>query len=173
MDLIHKINDHYNERRDVQNRHLLTWDWLSGFELSGRGLDLGGASDLTSLISSRVNVENTDFDLDGPWPVGGYDHIFCFGVLECLMNPLHALVEAKKRSNSIFLSYMIRPAFWMNERQFNQLDEERLMTLLDRAGLTIRHRQIVNQWADNRLSLTGIRPILRRLTTKTHLIATG
>jgi SAM-dependent methyltransferase len=132
--------------------------------------------DRTMAESFQLSCHSTSGDLDRDWqaPPKHYDYVFCFEVIEHLMNPLHFLENLKRYVGSdtrIFLTTPRRPhAFW-NNQHFHEYDQVRFNHLLSAAGyVVIRHEARIT-WYHPLFYLSGIRPFLRLTIgrSKTHL----
>lgn len=165
-------------KKEPGAHHYLRWSrtlqWLEQFDIRGDCLDVGQRSQFTSIINERFNVNcdaTEDFcdDLDYITQLNDYDKhwdcIFCFEVIEHLMNPLgflEWLLLHLKPDGSIYLSTPTRkPAFLRNKEQhFHEFHRNELDMLFDKAGLKVTHHKIINTipwyWC-----FRGIRPIIR------------
>ena len=118
-----------------------------------------------------VSIINTYSDLDYSIDYNNdaviFDYVFCFEVIEHLLNPrlffdnLNALVHDGSR---IFLSYPSRPKlFWNNDEHFHEYDKARFNYLLKKTGFEIvRKKNIYVRKKPN-----GIRPLIRNFMPQT------
>lgn len=146
-----------------------------GDHTSKLALDIGERNPLTPLLEEKlkINIQNTNIDLDVENLSGQYDTIFCFEIIEHLMNPLHLLIEIRNclKGNGIcYISTPIcKPHFLWDPHHFTEYDHHRLNALVNRAGFEIIRYKVVRSrplfWY-----LGGIRPLIRFFVNKTILI---
>ena len=92
--------------------------------------------------------------------------IFCFEVMEHLMNPLlflTRLLEYCNRKTKIFVSYPQNPCFFKTPTHFHEFKDEEFYTLIHAAGFKIVEHQILRRWHKTLFYFTGIRPFIRFL----------
>lgn len=169
---------------------------MDPFELSGRGntikryrstiefigdhhlgavLDIGERNPLTEQLEDRygITIENTTVDLDLVPLSGTYDTVFCFEVIEHLMNPLHLMLQIRgvlKESGRLFMSTpKHKPHFLWGKYHFTEYDEKRLLALVARAGFRIirfeEFRTMPFWW-----HFLGIRPLIRAFYNKVLIL---
>jgi len=131
-------------------------------------LDIGEKNRMSEYLGKAlgINIVNTCSDLDysiEPCSPGNreYGTVFCFEVIEHLLNPrlffdnLHRLTTSDVR---VYLSYPSRPRFlWNNEEHFHEYDLRRFRLLLQKTGFRIveNKRLFIPNWGS---LLKGIRP---------------
>ncbi len=164
MDL--KMTPDWNPRRAKK-----TLDFLISCELTkGTVLDIGEPNDLGKYLEMHTGCKliNTDCDLDYKIEVDRkFDTVFCFEVLEHLMNPrlfLDNLYKVTENRADIFLSFPSRPKFlWNNESHFHEYDKLRFGMLLEATGFEIIKKKKI--YIPN--FKIGIRPTIRLFIPKT------
>lgn len=139
---------------------------------AGTILDIGEPNFVGTYIATKLNrsIKNTNCDLDysiNPIPEK-LSTIFCFEVLEHLLNPrifLDNCHHISAKDCQMFLSYPSRPKLlWNNLDHFHEYDQLRFKYLLDKTGWKIvSHERIrlIYGWKDFFKYLCGIRPFLR------------
>jgi 2-polyprenyl-3-methyl-5-hydroxy-6-metoxy-1,4-benzoquinol methylase len=103
-------------------------------------------------------------DLNGNWTATKADVIFCFEVIEHLLNPLYFLKILKRYcwpNTQIFLSYPQNPRFLKGECHFHEFTDREFKTLLVKADYRIVKRETYPGWHDWGFYFSGFRPILR------------
>ncbi|MCC7430963.1 methyltransferase domain-containing protein [bacterium] len=155
-------------------RILHTLDFI-GNHKTAKSLDVGERNPITPLLEKQLQtkIENTSIDLDTEKLEGNFDTVFCFEVVEHLMNPLHLLLEIRScltSNGTLFLSTPLhKPHFLWDKHHFTELDFGRLKTLVTRAGFTITKSKIVRSrplWWYFR----GFRPLLRLFFNRTIIL---
>ena len=166
MDL--KMTPDWNPRRAKK-----TLDFLLSCGLSDEVvLDIGVANELGAYIQKHTNIGlvNTYGDLD--YEIGAvrtFSTVFCFEVIEHLMNPrlfLDNLYNTTTKDVDIFLSFPARPKFlWNNESHFHEYDKLRFNMLLEVTRFKIVKKKDV-YIPEFKI---GIRPTIRLFIPKTTI----
>lgn len=140
-----------------------------------KALDIGERNPLTPLLEKKfdIKIENTSIDLDEEKINDKFDTIFCFEVLEHLMNPLFFLKNLRNTLDDngvLFLSTPThKPHFLWDKHHFTEYDFDRLKNLLNRSGFKIIKYQKVRTrpiwW-----HLTGLRPFIRLFINKSIIL---
>lgn len=93
------------------------------------------------------------------------DVVFCFRVLEYLLNPLLFLSRLRinycNEETLIFLFYPQNPCFFEGMHHFHHFTDKEFNTLITMAEFDIIARQKVKLWCPWWFYLTGIRPIIK------------
>jgi len=162
------------DQRNIIQRHRYTLDFIGSRHL-GRTLDVGDRNPLTVRLEEKfgVSIESTTGDLDSIDLDGMFNTIFCFEVIEHLMNPLRLLQGLRRilRPNgSLFLSTpKHKPHFLWDVHHFTELDRQRLQSLVDRAAFSISRnaefRTMPFWWY-----FTGVRPLVRMFFNKIFIL---
>jgi len=135
-------------------------------------LDIGGSHlEFGKNLSKhfKLNYNHTEGDLNRlGWesPFTKFNVIFCFEVLEHLMNPALFLRELKYRCHKdtqIFISYPTNPLWLWGNRHFNEYTTDRFYTLISECGYEIKDYWWSRAFADLRTIFTGFRPPIRFL----------
>lgn len=158
----------YNESRFSQ-----TVDFIGN--VSGIALDIGERNNLSKYIESRndVTIINTvsdlDYSIEYDYSCSLFDTVFCFEVIEHLLNPrmfFDNLSKIINRESNIFLSYPSRPKFlWNNDEHFHEYDRLRFDYLLEKTGFRIVREKNIYV----RRKPIGIRPIIRNFIPQTRI----
>jgi len=153
------------DAKNIIKRHEFTVKFVGDRDL-GTVLDIGERNPLTERFEKLkgLKIQNTIGDLDCLTLEGGYDSVFCFEVIEHLMNPLNLLLQIHsvlRPSGRLFLSTpKHKPHFLWGEHHFTEYDEKRLGALIARAGFVIERnaefRTMPLWW-----HFLGIRPLIR------------
>lgn len=144
---------------------------------SKKVLDIGESNPLGYFLKKalKLDLTNTTTDLDYSIDaVGFYDTIFCFEIIEHLLNPrcfFDNLYKCTTKNVQVFLSYPARPKiFWNKEIHFHEYDKRRFEYLLKVTNWEIvEHGKIfmlLKRWW---MYLTGIRPFLRLFINFTQI----
>ncbi|MFQ5706465.1 MAG: methyltransferase domain-containing protein [bacterium] len=152
-----------------QKRWKLLLDFIA-IDPQGKVLDIGERNPFTEMLEQHfaVKIEDTGLlDLDTEKLKGRYTTIFCFEVIEHLMNPLffmqncHDILED---GGKMYLSTPLRnpDLFRDNEKHFKEYTPKELGELFARADFKIDRLRIVRHIPTKWL-LRGIRPALRYL----------
>jgi len=130
-------------------------------------LDCGGDNRFGRELAKELNLEYhfTEGDLNGGWSgTRNPEVVFCFEVIEHLMNPLLFLTTLRDlcdKNTKVYLSYPRTPRWLMSDRHFHEFRDIEFHTLIDEAGFEIvkyeAHR-IRHDWI---FYLTGLRPFIR------------
>ena len=107
------------------------------------GAENGFDKQMCSYFNAEYNY--TTFDLNKPWPYTPdmfknhiYDYVFCFEVLEHLMNPLLFLCELKKLNLPVAITYPRQPfTQFRGGTHFHEFPTLVFQTLLYNAGFKI------------------------------------
>ncbi|MFQ5822873.1 MAG: methyltransferase domain-containing protein [bacterium] len=149
------------------------WNLLLEFiKLSPEGkiLDIGERNPFTEILEQHFKrrIENTGLlDLDTEKLQGSYKTIFCFEVIEHLMNPLFFMrncLEILEDESKMYISTPLRKPEVLrdNETHFNEYRPKELHRLFNKAGFKINRLRIVRHIPSSWL-FKGIRPALRYL----------
>lgn len=93
-----------------------------------------------------------------------YYYIFCFEVIEHLLNPLLFLERIKEVINEdslLFITYPINRSWLMGKTHFNEYRKDRFEYLVDKAGFRIIDYQQKMYMKSIFQAYKGIRPLLR------------
>ena len=144
--------------------------------LSNNILDIGQENEFAKQMGTyfQMNCYFTTGDLDYGLLIDAKDkqlnelvpfyYVFCFEVLEHLMNPLLFLENLKKfisEKTQIFVSVPRRPRFLWTETHFHEFSEGRIQHLFQSAGYKVMAHEWHISWYDPWFYFTGIRPFLR------------
>lgn len=132
-------------------------------------LDIGSKSILTEKLSDRFSVEidNTlpcDFNIALESPQKEYDTIFCFEVIEHVMNPYGFMKNIRKKlDGNLYLSTPILGLLGILQidAHFTEYKQSRLEILFRSTGFEIVKKQKFNSvplWG-----ISGIRPIIHKM----------
>jgi SAM-dependent methyltransferase len=152
-----------------RNRWRLLLDFID-FGSNGKALDIGERNPFTEQMEQRFHIKIDDtglLDLDTEKLQGKYNTIFCFEVLEHLMNPLFFMqncYEVLEKQGKMFISTPLRnPDFLRdNETHFNEYRPKELQQLCARVGFHINRLHVVKH-IPKRWLFKGMRPALRYL----------
>ena len=112
-----KINPDYRDLRWYQKRLNLTMNFMSELIIQGKEvLSTNNANEFDQFIADKfnLNVEYTTLDMDqSHWFINikhlRFDYIFCFEVIEHLLNPLQFLNNVKRFMFHAFLPPSLYP----------------------------------------------------------------
>lgn len=142
-----------------------------------RLLDLGASNELSRHFEQAgYDVQNTEGDLDEVPEVAaleGVEAVTAFEILEHLVSPYNVLreIHAPRLFASVPLRLWFSKAYrnptdpW--DRHFHEFEDWQFDWLLEKAGWKIVRRE---HWKNETASLTGIRPLLRRLTPRWYIV---
>ena len=117
----------------------------------GRVLCVGNENGFDKRMCDCFNVEyiHTSQDLNYQWniAVGGIDYIFCFEVIEHLMNPLLFLEQLRKFNCPVVISHPYQPFTPLKGgAHFHEMSEIAFYTLVTEAGFEIQyHKSLINR----------------------------
>jgi len=143
----------------------------NGFEV----LDIGGNHlEFGKNLSKHFHFKyyHTEGDLNklgwtpDPYFSDTFNVVFCFEVLEHLMNPALFMKELKKlctKDTQIFISYPTNPLWLWGSRHFNEYTKDRFYTLISECGYEIKAYWWSRAFRDFRTIFTGFRPPIRFL----------
>ena len=127
----------------------------------------------------RLSYYCTHGDLDYTEGWGVIDYvtnpkvIFCFEVLEHLMNPLLFLNQLRSRycdkDTQIFVSYPQNPCFLPTKHHFHEFKDDEFFTLIYNAKFEIVTHKRIKHWSQWWFYFTGIRPTIRLVCLLTGL----
>jgi SAM-dependent methyltransferase len=153
-----RINRRWKVTRNFVSTHIHSGDKTI--------LDIGGANLFGQKMADwfALNYAATTEDLDYHTfsKSDTYDVIFCFEVVEHLMNPLFFLENAKrtmKKESRLFITYpknLIRSA-----HHFHEYKDDEFLTLVNAAGYRIISHKTDPHWHKPGFYLTGFRPLAR------------
>lgn len=132
----------------------------------GRILCIGNKNGFDRKMCDCFNVDyiHTSQDLNYQWniAVGGIDYIFCFDVIEHLMNPLLFLEQLRKFNCSVIITYPRNTftPFWGLEH-FHEYSEKAFYTLVTEAGFEIQYHTSFTNRFEWWKYFKGFRKILR------------
>ncbi len=164
----------------VEEQRLRHTQEFLGTELAGPALDIGPKNGFGDALGARygIAVVNTEGDLDldrwgpdRPAPAGGFPAVFCFEVIEHLLNPLFFLVRLRAHcgpSTRVFITYPLRPRFFWSDIHWHEIDRRRFRYLLDQAGYEAVRYQEKLLWRERRFYFSGLRPFLRLTIGRTR-----
>lgn len=144
--------------------------FLEQFEMENRIiLDCGGWNRFGFEMSRALDASyfSTDGDLNSPlWRAKrlAYDTVFCFEILEHLINPGSFLERLKAfifTDADVFISIPRRPRFLWPNTHFHEFSDTAFKTLLHETGYEILNHEQYNLWHDWKFYFTGIRPLIR------------
>ena len=153
----------------TKRRWFKTLKFVSKFKSGVTVLDIGGLNifgqRLAEACELKYNYTSGDLNYFG-WSNSDtkFDNIFCFEIIEHLMNPLLFLQELKKccnRDTKIFITYPFTPRWLMSNRHFHEYRDIEFITLCHEAGFRIVNYNTYHNRHDVSFYLTGIRPFLR------------
>lgn len=140
----------------------------------GQILDCGtwnqfGEKMATELGAKYCPADDTDFDIDGlyfeyDWaePISA---VFCFEILEHLLNPLGALAtikwECEQDNAKAYVTFPRVPRWLQSDRHFHEFRDIEFRTLVDKAGFEIVRYESHRNRHDWLFYLTGFRPFIR------------
>lgn len=136
--------------------------------------DIGVKNTKSELLKSYLNIEieqvfTDDFNFDKINVGKKYDVVFCFEILEHLMNPLWFLKQVKgmiKDGGVLYLSTPYRIQYLWAEAHFHEMSHKRIQRwLLSPIGLNIVRKKRLRFIKEYRQFLIGFRPIYRLLRT--------
>lgn len=138
----------------------------------GNVLDIGDENPFGKNLASHfgLNYNHTVCDLDRTVKtstnIGKYDIVFCFEILEHLINPGLALQYIKKSLKTGGLLYISVPrtpqCLGWNPAHFHEFDRKRFEFLLDKYDLSYKDHEKHTLWHSPKWYLHGIRPFLFR-----------
>ena len=147
-----------------------TKKYLAGKVKKGAVLDIGCANEFGERLAREYGLKyfHTEGDLDFEWGVSffmPYRNVFCFDVLEHLMNPLSFLVKLRmtiEKDTKVFISHPYRKFdFMWGDTHFHEFRPEAFRTLIESAGYEILDHQVSRMWHKWTFYFKGFRPILR------------
>jgi len=161
------------DNRSIERRFVFTKKFIeenvNGFA-DNRVLDIGGENgtifgrNMAKELEFEYNHTEGDMNYHIWQPSDVFDVIFCFEILEHLMNPLLFLEQLKNRCNKdtdIFITFPNNPLWLWGDRHFNEYTKNRFYTLISEAGYKIEAYEWDKAYLRWRTIFTGIRPIIR------------
>lgn len=150
----------------------LTYEFISHYKKDHKNcLNLGGIGEFGMTVASRLNLEyyNTNGDLNlNDWHVTGdiskFDMIFCFRVLEMLLNPLLCLSNMRSYCSDntlVFIFYPKNPHCFEGKHHFHHFTDREFYTLITVAGFEIIGKDRIRLWSKWKYYFTGFRPIVK------------
>ena len=173
--------DACTERRIMETLDFFRIDG-DGAEFVGEILDIGEPSVVSDCFKNRCgleifNVNSTDFNYEIK-PSRKYDTVFCFEVLEHLMNPLFFMEEIRKKclrkDGVVYLSTPVanRFGFYFNESEhFCEYRVDKLKVLFEYAGFKVEkeHKfRTIPFWKEV-WRVKSLQSVIRALTTYTAI----
>lgn len=137
-------------------------------------LDIGEPNPTGRYLCEHFNVKphNTLTDLDysiGPNLHNSYEVVWCFEVIEHLMNPrmlLDNIYSITTKGAKLYLSYPSRPKWlWNNKDHFHEYDKRRRDLLFEKTGWRITDSENIYKLHKK----IGIRPIVRNFIPVTTI----
>ena len=158
--------------RDTERRFRLIRDFIDNPKESI--LDIGEPNSMAKHLCEYFNfnigyLSNTTSDLNyniisSDSTPDKFKTIWCFDVIEHLMNPLLFLNNLRDfcfKTTRIYISYPLRPSWFWWRNHFHEYDKKRFRHLLNEAGYEIvKYKQKI-KGKDWWFYFTGIRPFLR------------
>lgn len=139
---------------------------LSGYTVLG----VGGYSDFDYDMSKlfALDYSYTTSDLNYSIKINAvprkYQVIFCFEVIEHLINPglfLRNLQLFCDKNTQIFISYPENVPFFRNPTHFHEYSQDEFFTLIDSEGFKIIEYESYRHWGHPVFYVSGLRPIVR------------
>ena len=151
MKLINTIREPRTEDYLYNRRMKHTLDFIEKNGCRAPILCTGKAEEFEKRMGFKIDY--TDFDLNWEFeltPRSKYKTIFCFHVIEHLMNPLLFLNQLSRMMDKESLLYIVYPThgiklFWCNSH-FHEYDVSRFHYLLNEAELDIVDYKTVKMW---------------------------
>lgn len=155
-------------RLNVIRKFIADSCWSSG----SKTLDVGGPNKFGELLFTTHNTLNYDLNFHVEAPSSDYNVIFCFEIIEHLMNPLFLMTELHKllcRGGVMYLSTP-RPffGFLQGKQHFTEYKPDRIEQMFRYAGFEVLRRRkfcLWNWW----FMFWGFRPIFRVLFHRNYL----
>lgn len=154
----------------TRNRVPKTIKFIGDLPAGGTVLCMGGNSLFDDVIVNHfklekfVTVGDLDFGVKANGRIDRLDAVFCFEVIEHLMNPLFAMNSLREycdKNTKVFLSYPIRQHLFWWEGHFHEMDRDRFLTVIESAGFEVVRYERHIVWDHPLFYLSGIRPFLR------------
>lgn len=139
--------------------------------IGSRVLDIGGENIFGYKMAVKLGLDyytthgdlnETTWHTDGEYP---YDNIFCFEVIEHLMNPalfLSRLCNYCDDKTLMFITYPTNPFWLWGDRHFNEYTKNRFYTMITECGYRIIYHEWNRAFRDWWTPFTGIRPMIRQ-----------
>jgi len=157
--------------RRTHRRWYKTFKFVKQRVIGSSVLDLGGENVFGYKMAVELDLDyyTTHGDLNGTtWYTDGncvYDNIFCFEVIEHLMNPALCLKRLSYHCDDktlIFITYPTNPLWLWGDRHFNEYTRNRFFTMVMECGYRIIDDDWDRAFRDWWTPLTGIRPMIRQ-----------
>lgn len=146
----------------TKRRYEQTLRRVRRFYSGGTVLDAGGYSEFGNKLADELllGYDYTLGDLNFPhvYPPA-FDYIFCFEVIEHLLNPL-TFFKYINFDEYIFLTYPYSPIF-QGKRHFHEMTDDQFYTLIDEAGLKIVHHDKFRNFNTLKIIFSGFRPLIK------------
>jgi len=145
-----------------------TIKYLKKKNITGRVLDIGQESPLTSMISNNFDVwiDNTAGDLDGNFKIPGddYDFVVFSHTVEHIFDPVHCLLEIKnvmKPHGDMFVFLPRRGKLLWAPNHYHEIDHYRFLKLMERTGFEVIDWEHHKAWRAPFHYFMGIRSFYR------------
>ncbi len=163
----------------IRRRIKFLKNWIGDFPKGTKILDIGEPNSFTKTLVKEFGVEiaNTEGDFNFPdWtPKDKFQIVFCFEVVEHLMNPLLFLKTLRERMHEGGVLYLTCPKpsfrFLQMDFHFNEMDERRLRALFTLSGgFRIEESGTTKSAYPWFIFWRGFRPLCRWFFQKTYYI---
>ena len=130
-------------------------------------LDIGQSNYIGRSLGAKENTLPCDFNNEILTEFKGYNTIYCFEVINHVMNPLNFMRQIHSLLYSGGTCYLSCPKLWLIpwhhcKHNFVNYAPERLKKLFEYAGFEVVRHETHNPWP-LRFAFTGIRPFFRFL----------
>ena len=145
----------------TQRRYNQTLKRVRRFVRGGYVSEVGGYSIFGEKLAEKLKLyyEHTTGDLNYRTMWFENDYIFCFEVLEHLMNPLFFLKNARFKKY-LFITYPYSPIL-QGKRHFHEMTDDQFYTLIDEAGLKIVYHDKFRNFNTLKIIFSGFRPLIK------------
>lgn len=164
-----KSREHiYKAAGQYLNTNKKTIKYLKMKNITGRVLDIGQASPLTSMIydTFKVTIENTHGDLDESFQIlsNNFDFVVFSHTLEHIFDPVHCLLKIKntmKPRGDMFIFLPRRGKLLWTPNHYHEIDHYRFKMLMKRTGFEIISWEHQKAWRKPFQYFMGIRSFFR------------
>ena len=152
---------------------------VSEFSPKGDVLDIAGPSEFGMRMAKKLNLEyrtTKQVDLNYDWYFDfqdEYKNVFCFEVLEHLINPLVFLNNLKSRlydRSLVFITYPYQTRFFKGKNHWKEFTKEEFKTLAELSGFKVVHYDSFRNYLTPMIYLSGIRPLIKLVMSILGLI---